>query len=263
MRAALMLALSVTPHSRGDDVHGVRGGQYCFVAAPTNSDMDFDSFVLAASTATLEEESAAREAADAVEFRMDLAEAPLSALETYRGELPVIATNRVEWEGGEAVDDESRLAALVTAAEHKRVAAVDIEFEALRTPAGRQAAAAVREHGVRVIASAHDFVETPSESALLELLVEAAEVGDVGKVAVTAADHADTMAILNATHRATQDGHRVATMAMGETGRHTRAVAPLYGSRIGYAPVRPEQATAPGQYDLATLSGLIGQLDWR
>jgi len=30
-------------------------------------------------------------------------------------------------------------------------------------------------------------------------------------------------------------------MAMGEAGRHSRAVAPLYGSKIGYAPVRPRK----------------------
>jgi 3-dehydroquinate dehydratase-1 len=52
-------------------------------------------------------------------------------------------------------------------------------------------------------------------------------------------------------------------MAMGEAGRHTRAVAPLYGSKIGYAPVDPAEATAPGQYDLATLSTLIERLGGR
>jgi 3-dehydroquinate dehydratase-1 len=52
-------------------------------------------------------------------------------------------------------------------------------------------------------------------------------------------------------------------MAMGEAGRHTRAVAPLYGSKIGYAPVDPAEATAPGQYDLATLADLIDRLGGR
>jgi 3-dehydroquinate dehydratase-1 len=47
---------------------------------------------------------------------------------------------------------------------------------------------------------------------------------------------------------------------MGAAGRHSRAVAPLYGSRIGYAPVDPADATAPGQYDLATLRSLVTQL---
>jgi 3-dehydroquinate dehydratase-1 len=34
----------------------------------------------------------------------------------------------------------------------------------------------------------------------------------------------------------------------------------VYGSRIGYAPVDPARATAPGQYDLATLRGVVDAL---
>jgi 3-dehydroquinate dehydratase-1 len=49
-------------------------------------------------------------------------------------------------------------------------------------------------------------------------------------------------------------------MSMGEVGRHSRAVAPVYGSKIGYAPVDPADATAPGQYDLATLRRLVTTL---
>ena len=59
---------------------------------------------------------------------------------------------------------------------------------------------------------------------------------------------------------ATAAGHRVATMCMGEPGRHTRAVTPLYGSKIGYAPVDAADATAPGQYLLATLRALVDGL---
>jgi 3-dehydroquinate dehydratase-1 len=228
--------------------------------------MDFDSFVLAAATDDLGVEPAARAHADAVEFRMDLASDPLSALSAYDGDLPLVATNRAAWEGGEAVDDADRLAALVTAAEHDAVAAVDLELRSLtgeRTPTGdgpdaASVAAHARDHGAAVVASVHDFDGTPDD--LDGLLREAADAGDVGKLAVTAHDRADTLALLSATHRATAAGHTVATMAMGEAGRHTRAVAPLYGSRIGYAPVGPETATAPGQYDLATLAGLVADL---
>jgi len=86
--------------------------------------MDFESFVLAAATADLHEEPAARDHADAVEFRMDMAEEPLTALEEYDGKLPIIATNRVEWEGGNAPDEEARTDALCTAVEHDAVEAI-------------------------------------------------------------------------------------------------------------------------------------------
>jgi 3-dehydroquinate dehydratase-1 len=229
----------------------------------------FDEFVLAAATADLDEEPAAREHADAVEFRMDMADEPLDALAAYDGALPVIATNRAAWEGGEA-DDEGRLAALRAAAEHDAVAAVDVELATVAGEGGSPGTAApedgpaavrhAREHGASVIVSTHDFERTPSREELERLLREASEHGDVAKLAVTATDLDDALRLLGATRAVAADDLTVATMAMGAAGSHTRAVAPVYGSCIGYAPVDPERATAPGQYDLATLRSLVDRL---
>jgi len=223
----------------------------------------FDGFVLAAATAELDEEPAAREHADAIEYRMDLSPAgdPLAELDAYRGELPLIVTNRAAREGGEADGPEpDRLGALADAAERGTVAAVDVELAALRSEEGRATAERARSAGAAVVASVHDFEGTPPASALRRTLREAATLGDVGKLATTAADPGDALRLLAATRAATSWGDRVATMAMGEAGRHTRAVAPAYGSRIGYAPVDPARATAPGQFDLATLAGLVDRL---
>jgi len=222
-------------------------------------DFSFDTFRLAAATADLTEEPAAREHADLVEFRMDLADAPLDALADYDGELPLLCTNRAAWEGGEA-DDAGRLDALETAAEHDAVVAVDVELAAIEDGA-QSTLDHAHDHGAAVVASVHDFEGTPEGDELARLLARAAAAGDVGKLAVTAESRADTLRLLSVTHAMAAEGATVATMAMGEAGRHTRAVAPLYGSRIGYAPVDPDAATAPGQYDLATLAGLVDRLD--
>jgi 3-dehydroquinate dehydratase-1 len=227
----------------------------------------FEEFVLAASTADLSEEPRAREHADAVEFRMDLASDPLDQLAGYDGDLPLVVTNRASWEGGEA-DGLGRYDALSTAIGHEAVAAVDVELAALRgthpdpTEESHATAlrAAAREAGVDVIASVHDFESTPEPAALADLLADAAGEGDVGKLATTATAPADALAMIEATHEATAAGHRVATMCMGEPGRHTRAVTPVYGSKVGYAPVDPADATAPGQYPLATLRELVDGL---
>lgn len=227
----------------------------------------FETFTLAASTADLAEAGAAAAAgADAVEFRMDLADDPLAELAAYAGDLPVVATNRARWEGGEAAP-EGRLADLAVAAEHDAVAAVDVELAALRgypePEADADAAdvvAAARGDDAAVVVSVHDFAGTPSERTMSRLLTVAAAAGDVGKLAVTAESRGDALRLLSATHTASSAGATVATMAMGEAGRHTRAVAPLYGSRIGYAPVSADDATAPGQYDVATLHELVTQL---
>ncbi|MFC7204326.1 type I 3-dehydroquinate dehydratase [Haloferax namakaokahaiae] len=224
-------------------------------------DLSFDSFVLTASTADLDDEPAARAHADALEFRMDLATDPLDALDAYDGALPILATNRAEWEGGESTESErDRLDALVSAAEHDAVAAVDIELATLRTDLGGEIAERARAAGAVVVASVHDFERTPARSELVTLLRKVAHHGDVGKLAVTAHTKRDALKLLEVTERATAWGDRVATIAMGESGRHTRAVAPVYGSKIGYAPVHSADATAPGQYDLETLRSLVSGL---
>ncbi|ELY42972.1 type I 3-dehydroquinate dehydratase [Natronorubrum tibetense] len=223
--------------------------------------LDFDSFVLTASTADLSEEPAAREHADAIEFRMDLTDEPLAVLEQYEGELPILATNRAAWEGGEWVgDDEERLEVLAEATQFDAVGAIDVELEAILDGDAENVLETARDRDVSVVASSHDFEGTPSRGEMVSTLTEAAKHADVSKLAVTAESKKDTLAVLAATEQVTAHGDRVATMAMGEVGSHTRAVAPVYGSKIGYAPVDAADATAPGQYDLETLSILASEL---
>jgi len=94
--------------------------------------MDFDSFVLSAATGTSTTEPAARAHADILEYRMDLAADPIDKLDEYDGELPLLVTNRVEWEGGDAPDTAARLDALETAVEYNAVEAVDVELQGAR-----------------------------------------------------------------------------------------------------------------------------------
>lgn len=221
--------------------------------------MDFESFVLAASTGDLGDEPAARDHAGAIEFRMDLAEDPLADLEGYDGVLPVIATNRAPSEGGEA-DEEGRLDALEAAAAIEAVEAIDVELASVADGGGESTIETARRHGVTTIASVHDFDGTPPSSQLRQVGRHAGDVADVAKVAVTAQEVGDVLRLLSVTRELTADGHRVATMAMGEPGRHSRVIAPLYGSRIGYAPVREEEATASGQLDLETFRDVFERI---
>ncbi|MFC4544245.1 type I 3-dehydroquinate dehydratase [Halosolutus amylolyticus] len=225
--------------------------------------LSFDTFVCAASTADLADaaDPIAREHADAIEYRMDLADDPLAALEAYDGDLPILATNRADWEGGEWTgDDETRLDVLARATAIDAVDAIDVELAAVLDGDADDLLETVRDRTVSIVVSAHDFEGTPPRQELVRTLTEAGKYGDVAKLAVTAESRADTLALLSATEQLTAHGDTVATMAMGEAGRHTRAVAPVYGSRIGYAPVDPADATAPGQYDLETLSRLVDRL---
>lgn len=222
--------------------------------------MEFASFVLAASTADLADEPAARPHADILEFRLDLAESPGEQLAAYDGALPVLATNRVRGEGGEAADEPARLDALAAAVEQAAVEAVDVELASVEAGDAEPVVDAARANDAAVVVSAHDVESTPSRASMRRTLRRAAAAGDVGKLAVAAADPADVLDLLAVTWELSQAGVAVATMAMGDAGRVSRAVAPAFGSRIGYAPVDPADATAPGQYDLETLRGLVDAL---
>jgi 3-dehydroquinate dehydratase I len=225
--------------------------------------IDFDSFVLTAATADLADaaDPVAREHADAVEFRMDLTDEPLAALEAYDDDLPILATNRPAWEGGEwKGDDDDRLEMLAETTMFDAVKAIDVELESILADDADDVLEVARERDVAVVASAHNFDGTPSRGEMVSTLTEAGKYADVAKLAVTAESKADTIALLSATEQLTHHGDQVATMAMGAVGSHTRAVAPVYGSKIGYAPIDPDEATAPGQYDLATLAELVAAL---
>lgn len=222
--------------------------------------MDFQSFVLAASTGSMAEatDPVVQARADAVEFRMDKAATPLDALGRYDGRQPIIATNRPKWEGGEAPDSARRLEQLRTAATFDAVEAIDVELESIRRG---QASELIKAVETDVIVSVHDFDRTPGPEDLRSLLNNAVEHGDVGKLAVTAETIEDVPRLLAVTLEFTARDEQVATMAMGEPGQHSRAIAPIYGSCIGYAPAAPGKSTAPGQYDLTTLANLIETLD--
>lgn len=223
--------------------------------------MDLDSFTLAASLTELEQEPLARDDADAVEFRMDLATTPRDAIRNYAGSLPVIATNRIESEGGEAADSTDRYATLSYALEQTAVTAIDIELSALEESTHAQELAdTARETDTTVIVSSHDFTETPSKQELEAKLNASFHWGDVAKLSVTANEFGDVLTLLNITWAYASNNYPIATMSMGEIGRHSRVLTPLYGSKIGYAPISTGGATAPGQFELAELRNLITTL---
>jgi len=153
--------------------------------------------------------------------------------------LPIIATNRCQQEGGRwDGSEEARIELLVSAL--TRVDAVDVELFA---PLQSRVVDAARSLNKVLIISSHDFKATPPASVMTATLQQAMDNGaDIAKLAVTPNSTADTLAILTVTQEA---DFPVSTIAMGKLGRHTRVVAPIYGSVLTYGAV--EDAVAPGQ----------------
>lgn len=221
--------------------------------------MTVDGFALAATTNDLTREPKARDTADILEFRMDSAEDPIEQLAEYDGSLPILATNRSRWFGGEAAD-RGRLDQLMAAAEFDVVEMVDVELETAR---GMEwVLEEFREQDVELVISFHEFEETPDQETLDAIIEECNRYGDIAKVATYAADRDDCLRILRAIETATRNGIRAAGIAMGELGSHTRVIGPLYGSKLGYAPLESDASEyAPGQIPLHRLHSLVAMVE--
>ncbi|MHC1579146.1 MAG: type I 3-dehydroquinate dehydratase [Candidatus Alkanophagales archaeon] len=167
--------------------------------------------------------------------------------------LPVIATNRPESEGGMFRGAEaeriSLLEEVMGAAD-----AVDVELStALKDGVVERA----RELGITTIISFHDFTGTPSRDEILSMIRRMHELGDVAKVAVTPKSLEDALTLLEVTLRL-RGGKPVVTIGMGALGKHTRVIAPLYGSALTYGSVN--ESVAPGQPSVWELRRILDAL---
>ncbi len=166
--------------------------------------------------------------------------------------LPVIATNRCRKEGGRwDGSEEARVELLVSAL--TRVDVVDVELSA---PLRNMVADAAKSLNRILIISSHDFKATPVASVMTATLKQAIAAGaNIAKIAVTPNSTSDTLALLTVTQEA---DFPVSTIAMGKLGRHTRVVAPIYGSVLTYGSV--EDAVAPGQLRIDELKHIMEML---
>jgi len=196
--------------------------------------------------------------ADILEIRLDLLgiKDTKSALEMIAGlkeeiSLPCIATNRLpidggKWEGAE----EKRIQLLLDIL--PEVDAVDVELAAV---AGLREKLISTSHelGKTVIVSHHDFNGTPPIEKIKEMLEMAWRCrGDIAKFAAKANSPADTINLLRVTHEATRP---LCMTSMGDLGKHTRVIAPFYGSVLTYGSIG--EAVAPGQLNIAELKRVM------
>ena len=179
---------------------------------------------------------------------------------------PLLLTCRTAAEGGRAQLDDASYGALLRSvldgladwAPERRPAAIDVEVQRGCLP---QVCAQAHELGIDVVASFHDFEDTPADEALEEVLARMACQGaDLAKIAVWPTSADDVARLLGVCARATADagersglGVPVAAMSMGSLGAVSR-VAPAFGSALTFAVVPDEQgqalASAPGQLPL-------------
>jgi 3-dehydroquinate dehydratase-1 len=201
-----------------------------------------------------EVEMAEKAGADILEIRIDLIPKKEDVIGFFKDvtnatSLPIIATNRLKSEGGSFLDSEDqRISMLVSVMEYAN--AVDIELSAAERDFVTDKA---RNSDIISIVSYHDLAETPTKEQMLEILKEARRIGDIPKLAVMATSLSDVISLLEVTLQAQKP---LCMIAMGSIGKHSRVIAPIYGSALTYGHVSGA-AKAPGQLSVRELRNAL------
>lgn len=216
-------------------------------------------------------ETIARTSADMVEWRADFYE-DVFALDEVLGTLrglkerlagkSLLFTFRTDREGGNRAVGEEYYYSLATAAAGSGCAAlVDMEayFNEERT---RQEIERVHAAGGRVLASYHNFQETPSLEEMVGRLRRMEEMNaDAAKLAVMPGSRQDVLDLLQATVLADRTmGIPAVTMSMGRMGVISRLSGALTGSAMTFATVG--EASAPGQISLEELEKILKAVEF-
>ncbi len=208
--------------------------------------------------------------ADILELRLDLlairdpekAEELIGKIKFETG-LPVLITNRSIIEGGKWEGNEAERIRLLTDLLPLKDGpeAIDIELSADKEERDR-AVKMAKVHGKTVIISFHDFLKTPSVEEM-EKIIEAAFLAgaDIAKIAVMPHSRRNVLDLLGLALGAAEAGRAVCTIAMGNPGKHTRVIAPFYGSVLTYASVDDTISAAPGQLPVNEVKKIMELLE--
>ncbi|KAF5052702.1 3-dehydroquinate dehydratase [anaerobic digester metagenome] len=212
---------------------------------------------------------AAEKGADILEIRLDLLgirnpERAAEVIREIKAEtgLPIIVTSRSGAEGGKwDGEEEDRTGLLINLLSLKDGPdAIDIELSAGMKERNRVIKAA-KDRETAVIVSSHDFLKTPPLQNMRTIIEEMFLAGaDIAKLAVMPLSVGDTLNLLRITLDFKDAGKSVCTIAMGSQGKHTRVIAPFYGSVLTYASIESNASAAPGQLPVDEVKKIMEML---
>ena len=142
------------------------------------------------------------------------------------------------------------------AAESDVVDFIDVEYFEAKNP--QKEIAMLREMGAYVIASHHDFEQTPDTEVIRMLLEQIRESGaDVVKLAVMPQNMWDVLHLLEETNRFHENhpDYALITMSMGAKGGISRVAGEFFGSCVTFG--AGGQASAPGQLPVKQLEEIL------
>ncbi len=191
--------------------------------------------------------------ADLIEIRLDLLSEPELDVFVETLDLPLLFTNRPDWEGGEWCGSEENRVGLLLKGMEAGARYIDIELQAPEDSFAKVVETAAT-CDCSVIVSGHNFTETPDQEQLLAIVHGMAESGaDIGKVVTTAHDYSDVLRVLSLQLEAMKLGFPLACFCMGKAGQISRAATLNLGGLLTYGAADRASCTAPGQLTVAEL----------
>jgi len=171
--------------------------------------------------------------------------------------VPMIATNRSIKHQGKFLGSETERRQTLTNAVEGGFKYVDVELSIseLENTANR-----LRELGAKLIVSFHDFNKTLSLAKMSRTLEqEIARGADVCKIVTTARLIEDNLTVLNLVSKACKRA-KIVCFAMGELGKPSRLLSPLFGAYFTIASLERSRETAPGQLTVQEMRSIYENL---
>ncbi len=192
------------------------------------------------------------EKVEMAEIRIDMAKLSIDDVkQIFRTSTkPLIATCRPEF-----CSDEVRMELLKTAIK-AGAAFVDVEIESSEA-FKQEMCEFTKAYNCKLIISYHNYDCTPDNETLQSLIKSSFKSGaDIAKIAVMVQSVQDNARLLSLydTEKA------VVALGMGQLGKITRIVAPLFGSPFTFAALDDASATAPGQITYEKLKTIQNQI---
>ena len=194
-------------------------------------------------------------------FETDKVKEVLAELREALKEIPILFTFRTSKEGGErAIEPEAYKKLNIAAAESGCVDLVDVEAFT-GDEVVKEIIEAVHQHGVKVVASNHDFDKTPAKDDIVGRLCKMQELGaDIPKIAVMPKSKEDVLTLLAATEEMNRKhaDRPIITMSMAGTGVISRLCGEVFGSALTFGAAK--KASSPWQIGVEDLAQVLSLL---
>jgi 3-dehydroquinate dehydratase type I len=206
-------------------------------------------------------EKAEKAKADLIEVRLDCLEISRKLSDVSAStKIPLIATNKLKSEKGFFTGTESeRLQTLVNAAKNG-FEYVDVD---LLSPKHKESISQLKLVGAKPIVSYHKFDGALNVSAMEEILDEEIASGaSICKIVTTAKQVEDNLPALSFVSFASSKA-KLVCFCMGEHGKVSRLLSPLFGAFFTFASLETGNETAAGQMSVQEIRAAFALLGIR